>query len=310
MVLAIVAPVVGLVLGLVSRSRAKRQGYKDDLATLAAVIGGILTGLLAVIGLGVIAFQVIYASISTAGANNQIVLDVSAGEGEVDRELLGATLASVNGRLERAGAQPTGVFSGGDDSVVITFSDGTPESEVNRVALLFTGENRSGFSPVLDVYPSEGEPDEGKRSAQEIEAFETPCEDLLVTEVVWDGGEILCEITGWSTFLLDDVRIDGSEVSSVEKPDDYTFTMTLSDVGAAAFGDLTEEASAATDPNRTRIALVSNREVLTAPSVAMRIDDGKVQISDPGAGIDDLFSEVLLMSRSVDLQVRSIHTGG
>ncbi|KJL28708.1 SecDF P1 head subdomain-containing protein [Microbacterium oxydans] len=277
LVLAVLLPILGLVLALVARSKAKREGGPTLVATVAIVAGAVLslvwTLLIALfIWAGATLFTVATSDDPSEPAppapGDSIVLEVSA-DGELDDETLTAARSLVELQAANAGLDLADAVVD-DDTVIVTFAEGTTDTLIEEFTTSLTSPLTDGFYAVDEVRPGSGGGDTA-----------VSCADLPFGSATTGGQTLACDDADQTQYVFDSgPRMSGTDISEVALSGDAV-SVVLSADGAQELADWTAEIAPL---GTAQIAIVDLSGVITAPVVMSAITGGEFQISGGGSG--------------------------
>jgi len=287
LVLAVLIPVVGLILGIVARVQAKRAGAPTAIATVAVAVGAVLSVIWTIcIALilwgGVTLFTQETPSgeaveIPVPDSAKSVVVELTA-EDDLDAETLAAARAVVEQHATQAGMAVLAVSASDEDSLVVSFDEDTADALITQFGQSLASPPANGFSQVFAVLPGSGGQVDGFDEAS------PSCADLPFGGTEWNELAVICDDTDETQYLFDEgPRMPGSDIAEVTVSGDI-LAVTLTPDAAAEFEEWTGQLAAEADGDR--IAIVDANGVLSAPVVQAAIAGGEFQISGGGPDFD------------------------
>lgn len=288
LVLAVLIPVAGLILGIVARVQARRAGAPTAIATVAVVVGAVLSAIWTIcIALVVWGGLTLYYTDETSSGEaveiavpdsaKSVVLELTA-EDDLDAETLAAARAVVEQHATQAGMAVLAVNASDEDSLVVSFDEATPDALVSQFGQSLASPPANGFSQVLAVVPGSGGQIDGFDEAS------PSCADLPFGSTQWNELTVVCDDTDETQYLFaEGPRVPGIDIAEITVSGDI-LAVALSPDAAAEFEEWTGELAAQADGGR--IAIADGNGVLSAPVVQAAIAGGEFQISGGGPDFD------------------------
>lgn len=287
LVLAVLIPALGVILGIVARVQARRAGTPTTIATVAVVVGAVLSAIwticIALVVWGGLTLFTQEAPSSEASeipvpdSAKSVVLELTA-ERDLDAETLAAARAVVEQHATQAGMAVLAVNASDEDSLVVSFDEGTADELIAGFGQSLASPPANGFSQVLAVVPGDGGQVDG------IDEMSPSCADLPFGSTQWNELTVVCDDTDETQYLFaDGPRVPGSDIAEVTVSGDV-LAVTLSPDAAAEFEEWTGQLAAQADGGR--IAIADANGVLSAPVVQAAIAGGEFQISGGGPDFD------------------------
>lgn len=279
--LAVLLPLVGVVVGLVARATAKRAGGPTTVATVAVIVGAVLSVLwTVVIALFLWAGATFAGQTIGSGSGSDsappapgvsVEIEVRAQDG-LDDQILEAARSVIE--RQAASRELDVVTAVGGEAITVTFREGESEERIAQFTASLTSPLAGGFYAVVGVAPGNG------GSADDPAPS---CTDLPPGGASTAEGAFVCDAAGTTRYLIDsEPRVPGTDIAEVMLSGDV-LAVTLSQDGASELGAWTAEIA----PSGTaQIAIVDASGVISAPVVAGAISGGEFQIS--GGSADDL----------------------
>lgn len=279
LVVAVLLPLLGLILGIVARTKAKREGGPTLVATVAIVVGTVLSLVWTLlIALFIWAGATLFTGAVTSDDSSEpvppapgdsIVLEVSA-DGDLDDEMRTAARSLVEFQAANAGLELSSVDAD-VDTFTVTFAEGTTDALIEEFSSSLTSPLTGGFYAVDEVLPGSG----GGADAA------VSCADLPFGSATAGGRTLACDDADQTQYVLDSgPRLSGTDISEVSLSGDV-LSVVLGADGAQVLGDWTAEIAPLGD---ARIAIVDLSGVITAPVVMSAITGGEFQISGGESG--------------------------
>lgn len=313
LILAVLIPVVGLILGIVARVQAKRAGSPTAIATVAVVVGAVLsviwTVVIALIVWG--GLTAYYAEETSSGeaveipvpdSAKSVVLELTA-EGDLDAETLAAAQAVVERHATQAGMDVLAVTAAEGGSLVVSFDEDTTDALITQFGQSLASPPANGFSQVFAVVPGRG------GQIEDHDEMTPSCTDLPFGSTHWNDLTLVCDDTDATQYLFaEEPRVPGSDIAEVTQSGDI-LTVTLSADAAEEFEEWTGQLAAQADGGQ--IAIVDVNGVMSAPVVRAAISGGEFQISGggPDFNIQETVDRLRLLSAGVTFSMEGAKAG-
>lgn len=309
LVLAILAPLVGLVLALIARSSARKAGLTPSgVATAALIVSGVLTGLGLVAAAVAILITVTALNQLSSGqlgsdqssaqpwqSQTQVTLSiVSQGDASLDEGERLVVEEIVNDRLRLVGLTPDGVYFTEPGRVHVTFDETADEASIEEAVMALQADLDIEFRPVLAVGPCDTSTT-GSGAAEEAQL----CDEEQTTGFLLGPAEA----TGDG---LADVRAFEITSSNDVSTGQWAVLLSFDSGGTSAIADLTTRLSTAAPP-MNQLAITFDGQVLSAPVVNSAVTDGQLQISGDfdREGAESLARQFRFALEDVSFQVES-----
>ena len=313
LILAVLIPLVGLILGIVARVQAKRAGSPTAIATVAVVVGAVLSVIwTAVIALIVWGGLTVYFTEETSSGQaveipvpdsaKSVVVELTA-EGDLDAETLAAAQAVVERHAMQAGMDVLAVTAAEGDSLVVSFAEDTSDALITQFGHSLAAPPANGFSQVFAVVPGSGGQVEG------YDEMTPSCTDLPFGSAQWNELTVVCDDTDETQYLFaEEPRVPGSDITEVTQSGDI-LAVTLSADTAKEFEEWTGQLAAQADGGQ--IAIVDVNGVMSAPVVRSAIAGGEFQVSGggPDFDIEETVDRLRVLSAGVTFSVEGAKVG-
>mgnify|MGYP001599961512 CR=1 FL=1 len=313
LLLAVLIPVVGFVLGIVARAQAKRAGSPTAIATVAIVVGALLSVIWSVVIALIVwgGLTVLYTQESPSGeaveisvpdSAKSVVLEVTA-EGDLDAETLAAARTLVERHATQAGMDVLAVTEADEDSLLVSFDEDTADALITQFGQSLAAPPANGFSQVFAVVPGSGGEVEG------FDEMSPSCADLPFGSTQWNELTVVCDDADAAQYLFDEEpRVPGSDIAEVTVSGDI-LAVTLTPGAAAEFEEWTGQLAAQADGGQ--IAIVDASGVLSAPVVRGALSGGEFQISGGGPDFDiqETADRLRVLSAGVSFRVAGSKAG-
>lgn len=305
LVFAVVVPLVGLILALVSRSNARRERRRPDgLTTAALAVSTVLLSLGVLAGIAVVVFTLTVTSQTTAAldglraagdshasdsapAASTTTVTVSVTTNDASPPVAAAAKAVLEARLHDAGVDYVAVHGTADAGYRVEFPD-TVSSRTTRAVTraLQPDTSLDGFSPVLFVSA-----DTSDDPAPAATTYESATCDGRGPRTVEDGDVVVCDRAATpDKYLLGGTpTIPLTDIASVQPDGTGSVSIALDADGAAALRALSASLVQNSVP-QDQLAIVAGGRVLLAPTVNTVVGNGLLQIT--GDDADEMVAEL------------------